>query len=71
MNIDWSDFAKNQLKEIFEYYKKYSNVTIAKNIVKKITNSVKVLIINSELGQIEYYINHTKTFRYILEGHFK
>lgn len=71
MKIEWTDFAKNEIREIFQYYKLFTTDLIAKKIVKNITISAKKLIINPELGQIEEYLTHIETFRYIVESHFK
>ena len=36
LNVHWTDFAKNELKNIFEYHKDKVSLIIAQQIVKKV-----------------------------------
>jgi nucleoside diphosphate kinase len=37
LRIKWTDFSKNELKNIFEYYKEIAGGTLAKKLVSGIT----------------------------------
>ncbi len=43
MNVKWTEFAKNQLNEIFHYYKKAAGSTIAKKLVVELRFDVDIL----------------------------
>ena len=49
--IIWSEFAENQLDEIYEYYEKEVNRRVAKKITKGIINEPKKLMNLSFIGQ--------------------
>ena len=41
LKIFWSEFAENQIDEIYEYYEKKVSARIAKKLVKGIINEPK------------------------------
>ena len=43
LKIYWTDFSKQELKEILYYYKEKVNIIVAQNLVLGIINEVKVL----------------------------
>ena len=53
MKIIWSDFAIENLKDIFDYYKIKASSKVAQKIRREILESTKLLIHNPESGQIE------------------
>lgn len=72
MKIIWTDFAVENLKNIFDYYSKKANAKVAHKIRKTIIHSVKILITNPKLGQIEIYLEKlNQNHRYILAGNYK
>lgn len=38
LKVKWTDFSKNELKNIFEYYKDKASVAIARKLVTGIVN---------------------------------
>ncbi|WP_230406398.1 hypothetical protein [Flavobacterium fluviale] len=55
LKIYWTDFAKAELKKIFDFYKKEASVTVAKKLVVGITRETLKLKPNSTnaIGQKE------------------
>lgn len=72
MKIRWTDFAIENLKEIFDYYSlKSSNKTVYK-IRKQILNATKQLVNNPESGQVEVNLQKLKqNHRYLVSGNYK
>ncbi len=69
MKIIWSDFAIENLKDIFDYYKIKASRKVAQKIRREILESTKLLIHNPESGQIEFYLDKFKqNHRYLLRG---
>jgi toxin ParE1/3/4 len=58
--IIWSNFAENELDEIFTYYSKVAGVSIAKNLLQNIIAEPNKLIANPKLGQCEELLLHTR-----------
>ena len=72
MNITWTEFAKDNLKDIFNFYSKTVSKKVAHKIRKQILNSTNRLNKNPEIGQIEFYLEKLKeNHRYILSGNYK
>lgn len=70
--IIWSEFAENQLDEIYEYYEKEVNKSVAKKITKGIINEPKKLLNLSFIGQEEELLKDRKTkYRYIIYTNYK
>ena len=67
LKIKWTDFAKNELKNIYNYYYENVSVNTANKIVNGITNDVTVLENHPEIGQVEeLLIGSEEKFRYLL-----
>ena len=67
LKIYWTDFSKQELKEILYYYKEKANIIVAQNLVLGIINEVKILKDQPEIGQIEVLLeNDNREFRYLL-----
>ncbi|MCD1117991.1 type II toxin-antitoxin system RelE/ParE family toxin [Chryseobacterium turcicum] len=72
MKIIWSEFAIENLKNIFDYYSLKANKKVAHKIRKKIFDSTKRLIQNPESGHIEFYLEQlNQQHRYIICGNYK
>jgi plasmid stabilization system protein ParE len=70
--IIWSNFAENELDEIFTYYSEVAGVSIAKNLLQNIIAEPKKLIANPKLGQCEELLLHrSNEYRYLLYKQFK
>jgi plasmid stabilization system protein ParE len=70
--IIWSNFAENELDEIFTYYSEVAGVSIAKNLLQNIIAEPNKLIANPKLGQCEELLLHRSTeYRYLLYKQFK
>lgn len=70
--IVWTDFAKAQLKEIYQYYKLEISITVAKNIRSGIFSATRQLKKFPESGTIEYNLEeHDLEFRYLVQGNYK
>ena len=73
LKIYWTDFSKQELKSIFNYYKEKASITIAKNLVLGITKEVNKLKNQPKIGQEEELLeNDSRDFRYLLyNNHYK
>ena len=72
MKVIWSEFAVAELKGIFDYYKINAGLFVAQQIRNDVFKSVKLLIKQPQMGQIESYLvdlNHE--YRYLLAGNYK
>ncbi len=67
LKIKWTVFAKKELKNIYDYYKKNVSIITAKNIVNGIINDVTILENHPEIRPIEILLEGSKEkFRYLL-----
>lgn len=72
MRLFWTEFAKNELREIHRYYSRKASPQVANWIKSEIFKKVKLLILRPELGQIELNLESTGLgFRYLVAGNFK
>jgi plasmid stabilization system protein ParE len=72
MKIIWSDFASQMIENIYKYYKKRVNVTLAKRIKSDIFFATKQLIKHPESGQAEETLKQlNQGHRYLVEGNYK
>ena len=73
LKIYWTDFSKQELKSIFNYYKEKASITIAINLVLGITKEVNKLKNQPTIGQEEELLeNDSRDFRYLLyNNHYK
>jgi toxin ParE1/3/4 len=70
--VVWTEFAENQLDDIFEYFLAVSGFDQAQKIVQKLIIATKVLELQPEVGQIEQaLLNRKEQVRYLVEGNFK
>lgn len=72
MRIVWSDLAKANVKEIYDYYKEVASIHVAKSIKSKIINKPRMLTKYPEMGQVEDNpMVANRGFRYLVEGNYK
>ncbi|SEN88232.1 Plasmid stabilization system protein ParE [Flavobacterium sp. CF108] len=72
LKIYWTDFAKKELKDIFDYYKKEANLSVARKLVIGITKETIKLQGQSEIGQKEELLeNYSKEIRYLIFKNYK
>ena len=72
MKIIWTDFAIENLKDIFDYYSLKTSNKTAHKIRKQILNSTKQLLNNPKSGQLEYNLQRLKqSHRYLVSGNYK
>jgi len=70
--IIWSSFSERQITAIYEYYLGEASARVAKKIVAGIIKSPNALLINPELGQLEFYLLELQVeYRYILYKSYK
>ena len=72
LDVFWTAFAKNQLAEIYAYYKEKANSQVAKKIINGIISESKLLIFQPQLGQIEELLTaREENFRYLIYSNYK
>ena len=72
MEIIWTDFAINNLKEIFDYYSEIATKKVAHKIKKQILASTKQLVDYPESGQVEFNLQKlNQNHRYLVSGNYK
>ncbi len=72
LKIYWTDFAKNQLKNIYEYHKDKVSSRIAFKITQQIFEKVENLCDFPNIGTLdEHLINRPQVFRFIICTNYK
>jgi toxin ParE1/3/4 len=72
MKIIWSVSAKEDVHEIYTYYKVTASLLIAKSIKAKIFSKTSLLIKHKEMGRIEENKNVVnKGYRFLVSGNYK
>lgn len=72
ISIEWSDLAKSQLKNIYEYYLSIAGERIAKRLISNIVSRVDVLYSNPYSGRKEeLLLEHSQGYRYLVVGNYK
>jgi toxin ParE1/3/4 len=72
MKIIWTDVAKAQLYETYQYYKEVAGTNVAKSIRSKIREKVKKLSSFPEMGQRESNpFIQPLNYRYLVSGNYK
>ena len=70
--IIWSNFAENQLDEIFEYYVEKASLRVAKNLLQELLTEPNRIVDNPEMFQIEdLLIDREDTYRYLICKNYK
>jgi plasmid stabilization system protein ParE len=72
IKIYWTDFSKNELRCIFDYYKTKAGLNIAKKLILGITAEVNNLQYKPQFGQREeLLIGRKEEFRYLVFKNYK
>lgn len=72
MIVYWTDFAKSELKSIFDYHKEKVSLKIAKQISTQIVKKAESLSSFPEIGVIEELLNDIpQNFKYIVSTNYK
>jgi plasmid stabilization system protein ParE len=72
VKIFWTEFAINQLEQIFDFYKYKENIIVAKKIITQIIDSTTLLEKNPFLGAKEPLLTERKKdYHYLVEGNYK
>lgn len=72
LKVYWTDFSKQELRNIFEYYKENATVRVAKSLVIGITRETSKLKKQPTMGQAEELLeNDLRVFRYLIFKNYK
>lgn len=70
--IIWSQYAKVQLREIFDYHLAAASEQTALQLVRNIVARVDILVEHPQAGQREELLaTYPQQFRYLVEGRYK
>ena len=70
--ILWTDFAINQLKDIFDYHLIKASSSIAQKLIQRIIDATIILENNPKSGRKEDLLNtRTQEFRFIIVKNYK
>ena len=72
MKVIWSDFASDELKNIYRYYKEVAGTKTARKIKARIFETTKQLVKFSKSGSAEENLQELKEgHRYLVAGKYK
>ncbi|MGB0881079.1 MAG: type II toxin-antitoxin system RelE/ParE family toxin [Polaribacter sp.] len=72
LKIDWSDFAKQELQNIFEYYKENASLKVATKLTENIVKQTLKLTDQPKIGAIELSLkDREQEFRYLVYKNYK
>lgn len=72
MKIIWSQFAEQQLDDIFDFYGNNVNIEFAAKTIKSIINQTNILLKTPFIGQKEILLeNRIIEYRYLVYKHYK
>jgi plasmid stabilization system protein ParE len=72
VRVFWTDTARFQLEEIFDYYKEKASIKIARKLVTLIIDKTLQLEKNPHSGPKEPLLSGRKfEYRYLVEGNYK
>lgn len=72
LNIYWTEFAKKQLEEVFEYYKEEASLKVANKLIIGIIQKTINLKTNPEIGAVEEFLSERKEkFRFLVYKDYK
>lgn len=72
IRILWTDFARQELKKIFEYHKDAASKTIAKRLVLGIERKTHMLVEHPSAGSKEELLSgRNEEFRYLVYKNYK
>ena len=72
IEIYWTDFAKSELRKIFDYHKEKAGSKIAKQISKDIIKKADSVSTFPKIGVVEEFLRERpQEFRYIVSTNYK
>lgn len=72
LKVYWTDFAKNELKNIFNYYQNRVNPKTALQIITRIVKEAAKLSTSPKIGTVEKLLRkRPREFRYIISTNYK
>jgi plasmid stabilization system protein ParE len=72
LRVLWTDTARFQLEDIYDYYKTKASLKVAKKIVTQILDRTIKLEKHPAAGQIEELLKERQnSYRYLVEGNYK
>ncbi|MFU8842930.1 MAG: type II toxin-antitoxin system RelE/ParE family toxin [Bacteroidales bacterium] len=72
LRVFWTNTARFQLEDIFNYYKSEASIRVARKLVKQIIERTIQLEKNPESGPKEPLLTDRKfEYRYLVEGNYK
>ena len=72
LKIYWTDFTKNELKKIFNYYKVVASLRVATKLTTEIALEALKLGKQPNIGQKEELLKHRdQSFRYLVYENYK
>ena len=72
LRVFWTDTARFQLEDIFNYYKDTASLKVARKLVKQIIERTIQLEKNPNSGSKEPLLSDRKfEYRYLVEGNYK
>lgn len=72
LEVFWSQFAEDQLMDIFQYYKLKAGAKTAKKIVNEIVDKTIDIDKNPKIGQVEELLKERiQEFRYLVSSNYK
>ncbi len=72
LTVFWTDTARFQLEDIFNYYKDKASLSVARKLVNQIIERTIQLVNNPDSGPKEPMLSERKKeFRYLIEGNYK
>jgi plasmid stabilization system protein ParE len=70
--VFWTDFAKDKLNDIFEYYKQEASISVARKLVDGLVDHTLTLATQPHIGQREEILFHrSQEFRYLVYKSYK
>ena len=71
LKVEWTEFAENQLLNIFEFYYDGQNKSYCDKIIESLIKRTFILESNPFIGQIEDWLqNRFEQNRYLIEGNY-
>ncbi len=72
LKIHWTDFAENELHNIFDHYKENAGLRIARKIISDIVESTFILSTQPYMGTKELFLeDREQEFRYLIHKNYK
>ena len=72
LKIHWTDFAKKELQNIFEYYKEKASLKVATSLTEKIVKQTLKLSDQPKIGSKELSLKERQQeFRYLVYKNYK